>query len=115
RMADVRFPVTPLRRFSHRIELSHEIQETGHLLPSLRVLLRELDGYLQATQQGVSRLQLQLFHRDRTSTAVQLGFAEATRDAARIDALLEQKLENVRLPAPVLEAVLLSEEMQSLA
>ncbi|HEX6927987.1 MAG TPA: DNA polymerase Y family protein [Gammaproteobacteria bacterium] len=115
RAPDVRQPFLPPKRFSTRIELLYEIEDAGRLLHPVHLLLQELDGYLQATQQGVSRLQLQLFHRDRTFTKMTLGFADMTRDPVRIRDLMEQKFETLELPAPILDIVLRAEEMTALA
>ncbi len=115
RSVDVRRPLPLPGRFSARIDLLYEIQDTGRLLHPLRQLLHELGDYLQATQQGVSRIRLELLHRDRSMTPIMLGLAEATREVKRILQLAEQKFENVILPAPVLEVALHSEEMMPLA
>lgn len=115
RVADVRHPLPPRKEFSTRIELLYEITETERLLHPVRQLLHELSGYLQATQQGVSRLRLELFHRDKSSTCATLGFAEATREMKRMHDLMERKLETVALAAPVLEVMLRAEEMIPLA
>src|SRR5690606_26048789 len=115
RVADVRRPLPPPKRFAARIELLHEIESTDRLVFPVGQLLQELDGYLQASQQGVSRLRFELVHRDGRHTEVLLGFAEATRDAVRMRDLVEQKLETVTLPAPVLDVVLRAEELDPLA
>lgn len=115
RAPDVRRPVPAPKQFAARFDLSHEINETARLLHPVGQLLDELDDYLQTTQQGVSRLQLQLIHRDKTFTNVLLGFASVTRDAARMRDLMAQKLESVELPAPVLEIGLHAQELAALA
>lgn len=115
RMADVRRPVPLPKKFSACIDLLHEVDDAGRLLYPLRQLLQDLDGYLRATQQGISRLQVQLLHRDGTFTPVALGFSRTTRDADRIRTLVEQKFETLDLPAPALGIVLQVDEMMSLA
>lgn len=115
RAADVRRSLPLPKKFSARIELLHEIQDAERLLYPVRQLLHELDGYLQATQQGVSRLQLRLQHRDKSFTDVTIGFAEATRDARRLRDLTEQKFENLVLPSAVLHVELHAREMSDLA
>lgn len=115
RVADVRRPLPPPRKFLARVDLLYEISHVDRLLHPVEQLLHELDGWLQATQQGASRLRFEMRHRDRSVTAVMLGFATATRDAARMRDLAEQKLETLQLPAPVLEIVLRAEEVTPLA
>ncbi|MBW3566980.1 MAG: DNA polymerase Y family protein [Proteobacteria bacterium] len=114
RDADVRKPVSLPRKFATRCNLDYEISDAGRLLHPVLQLLCELDGYLQGTQQGVSRLQLRLFHRDRTFTDIMIGFAEATRDATRIEDLVEQRFETLELPAPVLDIHLVARELHAL-
>ena len=115
RTPDVRLPVPLPRRFSTRIELLHEINDSERLLYPVRQMLHELYDYLHATQQGVSRLRLSLEHRDRSISEVMVGLAESTRDATRIENLVEQKFENLKLSAPVLQLVLQAQEMSALA
>lgn len=115
RVPDVRRPLPAPKQFVARFDLSYEINETARLLYPVEQLLDELADYLQTTQQGVSRLQLQLIHRDKTCTNVPLGFATVTRNTARMHDLMEQKLESVELPAPVLEIVLRAQELTALA
>lgn len=115
RIPDVRKPVSLPRKFATRCNLDYEISDAGRLLHPVLQLLRELDGYLQGTQQGVSRLHLRLFHRDRTFTDVMIGFAEATRDETRIEELVEQRFETLELSAPVLEIRLATRELHALS
>lgn len=115
RAPDVRRSLPLPKKFSARVELLYEIQDAERLLHPVQQLLQELDGYLQATQQGVSRLQLRLQHRDKSFTEVGIGFAEVTRDVKRLRDLTEQKFENLVLPSPVLSVELCAQEMDSLA
>lgn len=115
RVNDVRRPLPPPKKFSARIDLLYEISETERLLHPVQQLLHELGGYLHATQQGISRLCFELFHRDGNHTRVMAGFAETTRDVRRMQDLVAQKFEAVVLSAPVLEVLLRAEEMMPLA
>jgi len=115
RVADVRQPIALPPGFSTRCDLHYEISEAERLLHPVQQLLQQLDDYLRTTQQGVNRLQLRLFYRDRTFTDVLIGFAEATRDAVRIEDLVEQRLETLELPAPVLGIRLDARELHALA
>lgn len=103
RVADVRRPVPPPKRFEARFDLAHEVEAVERLHHPLQQLLDELDDWLRATQQGVHGIRVDFVHRDESVTGVQLGFAEVTRNRSRMLALLERKLENVRLAASVLE------------
>lgn len=115
RLPDVRLPVPLPKRFSTRLDVVHEISLTANLLPPLGRLLDELEDYLAVTQQGVRRMVIDLVHRDRSITPVAIGFANATRDGRRMRQLVEQRLESVALPAPVLEIGLKVTEMTLLA
>ncbi len=115
RAPDVRRPLPPPKTFFSRIDLLYEISDTDRLRQPMQQLLRELDDYLRATQQGVSRLHWRFLHRDGSHTEMLSGFAQATRDAARIRDLVEQKLETLALPAPALEVHLQARDPVPLA
>lgn len=115
RIPDIRLAVPLPKHFRARLDVVYEISLTANLLPPLGRLLDELDEYLAATQQGVRRLVIDLVHRDRSSTPVSVGFASTTRDGRRIRQLVEQRLESVVLPAPVLEIGIRTTEMTPLA
>lgn len=113
RAPDVREAVTPPPRFHADLDLNYEIEAAAVLLHPARILLREFSGYLLATQQGVLRWRLDLVDRDKGVTPVLVAHGEAIRDMSRLERVLEQKLENIVLPAPIQRLRLQALRMES--
>jgi len=119
--ADPRRPFTPPTRFSAELELPAEVPDAAALVFAGRRLLDELCGFLLARQAGVQRLSWRLYHADigadtdRGPTCVRLGCARPERDPRRWLELLRERLERLRLPAPVRAIALSSETLRPLA
>jgi protein ImuB len=60
-----------------------------------------LAGWLAARQAGIQSCSLRLEHRGSAATAVELRFAAVTRDGARFERVLRERLERLALTAPV--------------
>lgn len=113
REPDLREALQPPPQFSAELELLYEIESAPVLLHPAGFLLRELEGYLHATGQGVLRWRLELQDRDRGRSSLLLAHAEPTRELARLQRLLEQRLETAELPAPVIQLRLVVVEMRA--
>src|SRR5438105_4522655 len=97
----------PPERFSARLELPAEVSHAEALLFAARRLLVQLTGLLAARHAGVRAFTLTLTHVDRSTRAVQVQLASATRDAERLSQLLREKLAMLELSQPV-EAIALA-------
>lgn len=88
-------------RFAQALELPAPVDNAGALLFAARRLTLALAGWLAARQAGIASCFLQLCHRGREATRVELRFAAATRDPARFERVLRERLERLALAAPV--------------
>src|SRR6185503_6613384 len=86
-----------------RLELGAAIETVEGLLFPLRRLLVELQGYLRAGDTGLQELQILLTHEDAPDTQLCIRTTQPQRDAARLLALLRERLHSTELPEPVLE------------
>ncbi|MFM1885249.1 MAG: hypothetical protein RL026_406 [Pseudomonadota bacterium] len=101
RAADPRRALAPPEYFHERIDLSWEWPDKPSLLRSVQPALAALQVFLQGRQSGITRLGLQLQHRDHPATRWVLRLAQPEYRAARLTALLELRLGQWYLPAPV--------------
>lgn len=99
------FPFPP--RFEAGLDLPAPTDQAAALVFAGRRLIAALAGWLGAGQAGVAQCLLHLVHRGRPATALLLRFASATRDPARLERVLRERLERLPLPAAV-EGLLLA-------
>jgi len=111
---DPRRPFVPPARFSAWLELPAEVPDADALVFAARRLIDELGGFLLARQGGVQRLRWRLDHADQPATRFDLGSARPERDPERWLALLRERLQRLRLPAPVRAIGLNSEALRPL-
>ncbi len=88
-------------RFAQGIELPAPVDNAASLLFAARRLTTALAGWLAAHQAGIQSCRLRLEHRDAPPTDVELRFAAITRDGARLERVLRERLERMALVAPV--------------
>ena len=91
----------PPDRFIQRIEFEPEVETLSALLFPLRRLTGDLAAYLSGRDGGVQRFAVELEHRARDSTRVQVGLLEPLRDPEQLFEFSRGRLENQRLHAPV--------------
>lgn len=101
--------------FDTRIELNFEVESHQALLFPLRRLTADLAAYLAGRDSGVQRFVLHLQHRSLADTAVTVGLLAAERDATMLFELTRGRLEQQRLPAPVLAIRLVARELPAFA
>jgi protein ImuB len=101
RSADPRRRVARRERYVGRRDLDHEIEDQDRILQSLEPLLGELEDFLRARQRGISALQCRFHHYRAPPSNLVLRLAAPEADAARLAALLREKLANLPLPEPV--------------
>jgi protein ImuB len=100
---DPRAMFHPPESFSSRLELPAEIQSCQGLLFPLKRLAEELCGVLRGADTAIQSLQIFLGHEDHEDTSLDLGLQSPTQDASRIQGVLRERLERLRLPQAVRE------------
>ncbi|CAM5341299.1 Y-family DNA polymerase [Rhodanobacter lindaniclasticus] len=90
----------PPDSFDLRIELQHEVEEIAALVFPLRRMTGDLAAYLAGRDGGVQRFVLRLEHREG-HTDVMVGLLAPEREAGMLFELARGRLEQVRLPQPV--------------
>jgi protein ImuB len=88
-------------RFAQTVEFPSPVDNAGALLFVARRLTAALAGWLAVRQAGIAACSLQLNHRGRANSHLELRFAAVTRDAARFEHVLRERLERFTLAAPV--------------
>lgn len=101
RRADPRQRITRRERYIGRRDLDHEIEDREQILHALRPLLDELEQFLRSRQRGISALQCRFHHPHAAPTSCLLRLAAPEADAARLLALLRERLTTLVLPEPV--------------
>jgi protein ImuB len=99
--ADPRAAFVPGERFAARRDLEPELADTERLQRACEPLLEDLCTFLRGRGASIESLDLRLLHRDAPPTRLRLRFAEPVTAAARIAALLRERLARTVLPAPV--------------
>jgi protein ImuB len=93
--------------YRRRFDLLEGVESVEGLLFPLQRILQEFSGYLHGRDAAIQLLTVTLQHRGSAQTVLQLVTSAPQRDAARLFALLREKLERTQLPGPV-AAILLS-------
>ncbi len=100
-------------RFDERLDLPAATANAAALLFPARRLVAALAGWLEVRQAGLRACRLDLVHR-QGATPVVLRFASATREAGRMERILRERLERLRLAAPVERLRLVAEAIEPL-
>lgn len=90
----------PPARFAARLELPAEATHAEALLFPARRLLAQLAGLLAARHEGIRAFTLRLIH-FASFEEIEIPLASASRDAARLAALLRERLDAKKLARPV--------------
>ncbi len=114
RRADPQPIFSPAPGFASRLPLPLETTRTELLLLAAARQLEELGGRLQARASAIERLDWRLCHEGGGTTTVTLRLVAPSRDTGHLLELLRERLERVRLPAPVHESVLRSPALRPL-
>ncbi|HTU68452.1 MAG TPA: DNA polymerase Y family protein [Steroidobacteraceae bacterium] len=101
RRADPRQRVAKRERYRGSRDLDHEIHEHERLLRALEPLLAELEEFLRARQRGITSLRCRFRHYRAEPTLCVLRLAQPEASAARLGALLRERLATLVLPEPV--------------
>jgi len=101
RTRDVRAAFQAPVRFRRRRELDCELSDHDELLAALAPLIAALGAFLTARQCGVVEVEYRLVHRQTPPTRCVLTLAAPSADAQQLAALFRERLNALRLPAPV--------------
>lgn len=102
--------------FAQRLELPAKVQDAAMLQFAARRLLAALAGWLAARASGVAACHFLLEHEDGLDDSrLELGFAEPTAELARLGRVLQERLAQCRLKAPVWQIRLIAQHVQPLA
>ena len=88
-------------RFCCDMDLPVEVPDTGALQFPLNRILHALGGYLRASDSGVKKLRIDLFHEKQAASQITLGFLEATANHPHLLRVATEKLAAEQLPAGV--------------
>jgi protein ImuB len=112
---DPRLYFEPPARYLGRLELPAELLHVDALIFPCRRLIEELAGLLLGREAGTQRLQWRLEHPEGTDdTRFAVGSARPERDAGVWLALLRERLERLKLPAPVRAVGLAADDLHPL-
>jgi protein ImuB len=99
---DPRRTFTPPARYRGSLELPAELLHSDALIFPCRRLIEEMAGFLHGRGAGVQRLSWCLYHPEGSgATRFTLGAARPERQPAYWLGLLRERLDRLRLPAPV--------------
>jgi protein ImuB len=101
RTRDVRATFHAPVRFCRRHELDCELSDHDQLLAALTPLMAALGAFLTARQCGVVEVECRLVHRQLPPTPCVLTLAAPCADAQQLVTLFRERLNALRLPAPV--------------
>jgi len=98
-------------RYSRRFELLGAVENVEGLLFPLRRMLVALQGYLVGRDSAVQEIDLRLQHEGTPPTLLKVRSTRPVRDAARMLALVRERLERAELKSPVVELQLLAQRL----
>ncbi|GAA0856138.1 DNA polymerase Y family protein [Aliiglaciecola litoralis] len=91
----------PQSRFQHYLELLYEISYTDSLLPPMKHQLQALEQFLKVRDRLTQKIIFTLHQRDADSLTLEVGSAQDEYQAAKWLQLIELKLAQLKLQAPV--------------
>ncbi|MBT8137070.1 MAG: DNA polymerase Y family protein [Gammaproteobacteria bacterium] len=115
RLPDPRPSYSAPPAFTGTVEMPAETSDTGQVFIAAQKLLDQLGNYLVARQAGVQKIAFELLHADQPATRVQVGLLEYSQDARRMLTLVQLKLDELALTAPVIAVTLASGSITTLA
>ena len=87
--------------FREAMVLPEETERLEHFFPAVEVLICRLVQFLTEFSAAAGECVLQLVHRSAPATCLRQGSRRPTRDGGHLTCLLRERLERLRLPAPV--------------
>ena len=87
--------------FAADVELPLPSDHTAHLIAAATPALERLRHYLRARDLNVDGIDCRLYHERQPATALRIGSRQPTRCADWLRTLLQDRLDRLQLPAPV--------------
>lgn len=110
---DPRQPIRPQPHFDADLLLPDEIHHAPLITIACDRLLQQLQGFLRGCQLTTQRLVWHLHHHKEAPTLLVLGTDSPTQDPARWQRVLDERLNALQLPAPVVRVQLRVERLLS--
>jgi protein ImuB len=114
RMPDPRPYIQAPREFALKLELLAQIENAQALTFAGKRMLLELTAWLTALHAGVRQFTFYAHHDDGPPTPIIIELAEASRESARLNLLLRERLEKIQLPQAAHTLELICNEVVSL-
>jgi protein ImuB len=111
--ADPRKSHRAAESYRRRYDFADPLQSVEGLLFPLRRIMLEFEGYLRARDRAIQRVDVTLRHRDSPESSFSLHTSAPMRDAARLFALLREKLERTSWESPVTEVIVQAAEFHA--
>ncbi len=105
----------PSERFFQHVDLVSEVSNWQGLRFPMKRLLNELESFLYQRQKVVQYIKFQLYQRDKSCSEVRVATASPSWRAQSFWSLLQLKMEQAPLSAPVLEVSLQASDFSSLS
>ncbi len=96
----------PPQQFESTLELSSEVHNTAALIFAVQRLLKELEDFLRARDQALASFELGLQYSHGETLWLKFGLLELERDAQRLLSLSQERLNQLKLQAPVRQIIL---------
>jgi protein ImuB len=113
RFPDVRRELKLPESFAAHREWPFEISDTALLLTIAKELLDEMAQFLRNRDVCISRCEFAFRHTRLPLTKMVVGVCQPTRDAGRLLQLLQEHLDRITLPAPVIGMELAAADLQA--
>jgi protein ImuB len=115
RLPEPRHYIEAPREFQLKLELLAQIENAQALTFAGKRMLLELTAWLNALHAGVRSFTFYAHHDDHAPTQIHIELAQASRETARLNLLLRERLEKISLPQAAHTLELICHEVVSLA
>jgi protein ImuB len=115
RAAEAWHAYEPPPQYRRRYELAGSVEHAEALLFPLRKMLGDFALYLRARDVAVQQFRLRFAGSGGRASGLDIGLLGPSRDAARLFAVVRERLEQLSLPGPVLELWLEAERFETAA
>jgi len=101
RQPDPRSRWQPPAAYTDRLDLLSEVANSDDLIAGFEQLIQGLAAFLRGSEAATQQIAFRLIHQQQSPTPFNLGLATASRDSEHLFGLLRERLDRIRLPAPV--------------
>jgi protein ImuB len=110
---DVRRELKVPESFTARREWPFEVSDTGLLMIIAKELLDDMARFLQSRDACISQCEFVFRHSRLPPESVSIGVRQPTRDSGHLRQLLQEHLDRITLPAPVIGIELKADDLQA--